>query len=180
MLGGSNGIAGVRLPSFAGEPLATLSYVLLLCSVTFLIIWLLLVCSRNNYGRVLLLARDEPEKAEALGHNVKAIKIYAVVVSSVLAALAGALYVPLIGIAYPGLFSVAPNMLVLIWVIIGGRATLLGPFVGALLFKMIEFEAGSRFSNFYMLIMAILFLVTISVLPDGIMSLTRGTTVRPR
>lgn len=177
-LGGSNGVAGVRLPGVGGEPLTILSYVLLLCSVTFPIIWMLLNCRSNNYGRLLLLARDEPEKAEAMGHDVKAIKIYAVVVSSIFATLAGSLYAPLIGIAYPALFSVAPNMLVLIWVIIGGRATVLGPFFGALLFKMIEFEAGSRFSNFYTLIVAILFLFTILVLPDGLMSLTRAAIAR--
>lgn len=171
ILGGSNGLAGIKLPYLLNYQMTSLTYFVIVSAVVIFLVCLIQNVTKSHFGRVLILARDEPEKAQSFGYDVWAIKTYAVVMASALAALSGALYAPLVGIAYPGLFAIASNMVVLVWVIVGGRATIVGPFVGAVLFKTIEFEIGSVYSDWYLIFLALIFLAVVIFLPGGLVTL---------
>src|SRR5258707_8648760 len=92
-----------------------------------------LVCSaivNSKLGKVMVAIRDAESRTRFLGYRVDNIKLFAFVVSAVIAAVAGALYVPQVGIINPGEFSPANSIEVVIWTAVGGRGTLIGPIVG--------------------------------------------------
>ena len=94
------------------------------------------VCSsivNSKLGKVMVAIRDAESRTRFLGYRVDNIKLFAFVVSAVIAAVAGALYVPQVGIINPGEFSPANSIEVVIWTAVGGRGTLIGPIVGGIL-----------------------------------------------
>jgi ABC-type branched-subunit amino acid transport system permease subunit len=96
------------------------------------------------------------------------VKIACTLISAAISAIAGALYAPLIGIAFPAMFGVLPNMLVLIWIAIGGTGTLLGPFVAGFVLTLVQFELGSQLVNWYLLVMGIVFVTAVVWAPAGV------------
>src|SRR5690606_10460900 len=87
----------------------------------------------SKYGKVLVAVRDAESRARFLGYRVEHYKLVAFVVSACLAGVAGALYVPQVGIINPGEFTPAASIEIIIWVAVGGRGTLVGAALGALL-----------------------------------------------
>jgi urea transport system permease protein len=95
-----------------------------------------LICryvTQSKLGRVLLALRDAESRVRFLGYSVTNAKLLVFTLSAVLAGVAGALYVPQVGIINPGEFSPGNSIEVAIWVSVGGRGTLLGPLIGAVL-----------------------------------------------
>ncbi|HSK39632.1 MAG TPA: urea ABC transporter permease subunit UrtC, partial [Arenibaculum sp.] len=88
---------------------------------------------RSKYGKVLVAVRDAESRTRFLGYRVEHVKLFAFVVSACMAGVAGALYVPQVGIINPGEFAPANSIEVVIWTAVGGRATMAGPIVGAVL-----------------------------------------------
>ena len=88
---------------------------------------------RSKYGKVLIAVRDAESRTRFLGYRVEHVKLFAFVVSACMAGVAGALYVPQVGIINPSEFAPANSIEVVIWTAVGGRATLLGPILGAIL-----------------------------------------------
>lgn len=162
LAGGSNGIANIRFPSILGILSPRDEYFYLVAVVVIGILFWLITVVRSQFGALLLLIRDEPDKAASLGYDVDRTKVITTVITAILSSVAGALYVPLIGIAYPAMFSVVPNMLVLVWIAIGGMASLVGPFLFAVALKLLEFELGSRFTDWYLFILGLLFIVVVT------------------
>jgi len=93
-------------------------------------------------GRVVLAIRDGEPRTRFLGYRSERYKVWLFVYSALLAAVAGALYVPQVGIINPGEFSPLNSIEVVVWVAVGGRGTLYGAVIGALLVNY----AKSRFS----------------------------------
>jgi ABC-type branched-subunit amino acid transport system permease subunit len=178
LLGRSNGLAGINLPSVAGAAMSLRRYYFCCVFAIFAALWALraFVASRN--GRLLLLVRDEPEKAESLGYDVKKIKILTTVLSAAIAAACGGANVAVIGIAFPGLFAILPNMLVLVWIALGGPGTLMGPFIAAVGIKLLEFQLGRSYTDAYVLILGVVFVFTVSYAPAGVWS-PRARKVHP-
>lgn len=170
-LGRSNGLPGIPLPSLGGTQMSLQSYYFACTAAIFIVLAALrqLACSRM--GGLLRLVRDEPEKAESFGYDVKRIKIAATAASAAISAACGGAYVVVIGIAFPGLFAVLPNMLALVWIALGGPGTLLGPFVAGVALKLIEFRIGRTYTDTYMLIVGIAFVLTVSFAPKGLWAL---------
>ena len=162
-LGGSNGIPNIVPPLELG---LRLYYYVFLVFCGLLAAGLIFIQLR--FENLLILQRDAPEKAESLGYNPKRIKVRLKMVGGGVGALAGALYVPFSGIAYPGQFAILPNLLVLVWIALGGRATLIGPFAAAVVLSLIQFELGSANSNLYMLVLGSLFVLVVSFAPLGL------------
>ncbi len=88
--------------------------------------------SRSKYGKVLVAVRDAESRTRFLGYRVERYKLFAFVVSAMMAGIAGALYVPQVGIINPGEFAPANSIEVVIWTAVGGRGTLVGPIIGAI------------------------------------------------
>eukprot|EP01032_Pedospumella_encystans_P038830 gene38830-44013_t len=88
---------------------------------------------RSKYGKVLIGVRDAESRTRFLGYRVENIKLFTFVVSAMMAGIAGALFVPQVGIINPGEFDPANSIEVVAWAAVGGRGTLIGPIIGAIL-----------------------------------------------
>jgi len=173
--GGSNGITNIAVPdllSFIGIKFRS-DYYYYVVILTGILLFCLSFITRSHFGKLLLLVRDEPGKAASLGYNVDRVKISVTMITAIVSAIAGAFYVPLINIAYPGMFSVTPNMLVLVWIAVGGVGTLIGPFVLAAALHIFEFELGSQFVDWYMFVLGIIFVGAVMLHARGVHTLMR-------
>ena len=93
---------------------------------------------RSSFGRSLEAIRDNPERSESLGYNIASVQLIIFVISCMVAGIAGALYVP-IGHISPELLGLIFSTNALVWVSIGGRGTLVGGFVGALIVSYLQY-----------------------------------------
>ena len=87
----------------------------------------------SKYGKLLMAVRDAESRTRFLGWRAENVKLFAFTVSAVMAGIAGALYVPQVGIINPGEFEPANSIEVVVWAAVGGRATIVGPIIGAIL-----------------------------------------------
>src|SRR6187399_1421576 len=87
----------------------------------------------SKYGKLLMAVRDAESRTRFLGWRAENVKLFAFTVSAVMAGIAGALYVPQVGIINPGEFDPANSIEVVIWTAVGGRGTIIGPIIGGVL-----------------------------------------------
>jgi urea transport system permease protein len=131
--GGNNGLTDFKdILGFNVQAQGT-RIVLFILSALFLIFGYL-VCRwmvTSKFGKVLIAIRDQESRARFIGYRVENYKLVAFVVSACLAGIAGALYVPQVGIINPSEFSPANSIEIIIWVAVGGRGTLVGAALGA-------------------------------------------------
>lgn len=170
LLGGSNGIAGVPIPTlwlFQGQRW----YFGIVMLVSLSIATCLLVLSRSRLGKAIEVTRDCGERMELLGYNTTTMKMILVGIGSIVAAIAGSLYVPLVGIADPTVFGVVPSMQVLVFVALGGQRSIFGPYLCAVVLECVRFQLGSEFENLYLFALGILYIGAVVVFPGGVVSL---------
>lgn len=172
-IGGVTGLTNLR--HFFGLTLGThraqmqlyyLAAGMLLIAVA-LMIWLY----RSRFGELLVAVRDAEERVRFLGYDPANIKLVAFVVSAILAAAAGALYAPINQHIGTGDFSVTASIMMIIGVAVGGRTTLFGPPVGAIVIAYLQFKLSSDFPTFWQYFVGALFIVVVALLPDGIVDL---------
>ncbi len=122
---------------------------------------------RSNFGSVLVAVRENEERTRMLGYDVIAHKMGAVVVSGVISGLSGATYAALFGYVGASFATVQYSIFPLLWVLLGGMGTTLGPFVGALLmFYLIDYSSG--LTNAYMLIVGVALVLLVLFARAGI------------
>jgi urea transport system permease protein len=170
--GGFNGITDYS--NYVGAPFL---WFILAVTVAFFLIARALTHSR--IGTVLKSIRDNDHRAEFMGYNVANYRIFVFCISAFMSAAAGAMYAAWVGIvsfldAGPG-FSVEG----VIWTAVGGRATIIGAFVGAFLIKGLEFLLSGLLADVWQLFMGALFIIVVLWMPDGIVG-TIGDWVRKR
>ena len=141
----------------------------LLFSVT-LIATLLIV--RSAHGRVLIAIRENEERTRMLGYDAFANKLVAVVTSSVISAAAGAAYAILFGYVGSTFASVQYSILPLLWVLLGGAATTLGPMLGTL-FMYYVVDIASAFTSGYLLIVGAALILLVLFFPKGLLGTLR-------
>ena len=143
-----------------------------LFAVTALFLALALMLSsaivRSKFGKVLVGVRDAESRTRFLGYRVEHMKLFVFVVSAMMAGIAGALYVPQIGIINPGEFAPANSIEVVIWTAVGGRATLIGPIIGAILVNGGKTVFTGLFPDFWLFALGGLFVAVTLFLPKGI------------
>jgi urea transport system permease protein len=127
----------------------------------------------SKLGRVLLALRDAESRVRFLGYSVTNAKLFVFTFSAVLAGIAGALYVPQVGIINPSEFSPGNSIEIAIWVSVGGRGSLLGPIVGAVLVNLAKTWLTSAAPETWLFVLGALFVLTTLVFPRGIAGLTR-------
>ena len=135
---------------------------------------------RSKFGKVLVGVRDAESRARFLGYRVEHMKLFVFVVSAMMAGVAGALYVPQIGIINPGEFAPANSIEVVIWTAVGGRATLIGPIVGAILVNGGKSIFTAAFPEFWLFALGGLFVLVTLFLPKGIVGTARQFVERRR
>jgi len=127
----------------------------------------------SKLGRVLLALRDAESRVRFLGYSVTNAKLFVFTVSAILAGIAGALYVPQVGIINPSEFSPGNSIEVAIWVSVGGRGTLSGAVIGAILVNAAKTWLTGAAPETWLFVLGALFVSTTLVFPRGIVGLLR-------
>ncbi len=125
----------------------------------------------SKLGRVLVAIRDSESRARFMGYRVEHYKLFVFVVSAMLAGVAGALYVPQVGIINPGEFSPINSIEIIIWVAVGGRGTLFGAVIGAILVNYAKTYFTGAFAELWLFLLGGLFVLTTLYLPKGVVGL---------
>nr|WP_317932072.1 urea ABC transporter permease subunit UrtC [Halioxenophilus sp. WMMB6] len=122
----------------------------------------------SRFGRVLLSIRDGESRTRFLGYRTEYYKVWLFVYSALLAAVAGILYVPQVGIINPGEFQPLKSIEVVVWVAVGGRGTLYGAIVGALLVNYAKTRFTAIFPDGWAFMLGALFVYVTIFLPQGL------------
>ena len=174
-LGGTNGLSGFKsifgftLNSAATQRGLYVATALCLCGAFVLCRAIV----RSPAGRVLIAIRDSETRVLFSGYSPAAFKLFVFVVSAVLAGVAGALYVPQVGIITPAKIGVLPSIEMIIWVAVGGRGTLLGPVVGALGVNWLQSLLTTHYPDLWLLVLGGLFVAVVLFIPDGLVGTAR-------
>ncbi|MCS0501854.1 urea ABC transporter permease subunit UrtC [Ancylobacter mangrovi] len=124
---------------------------------------------RSHFGKVLIAIRDAETRVRFTGYRAENYKLVAFVVSAALAGIAGALYVPQVGIINPSEFSPANSIEIIVWVAVGGRGTLVGAALGAVLVNYAKTYFTSGFlAPYWLFMLGGLFVAVTLFLPKGI------------
>jgi urea transport system permease protein len=172
--GGNNGFTDFK--RILGVPI-TQNLRVLLCVLSGLTLIGFFVMARaivhSKYGRVLQAIRDAETRVMFTGYNPVAYKLSIWTLSAVMCAVAGALYVPQVGIINPGEMSPAASIEMAIWAAVGGRATLVGPIVGAFFVNGAKSWFTVAFPEFWLYFLGALFIAVTLFLPNGLIGLLR-------
>lgn len=166
--GGSNGITNVKRPEIFSSVFVYYIFVVLVSMFIFYLLWRL---TNSNFGKAMKALKHDEIKIEAMGYSPMKVKITVTAITAAVSALAGSLFVGVSGIADPNLFGVTLSMSVLIWGVLGGTGTLIGPFIVATVLKLTETTLSTSFQETYLLIIGLLFIVVVVVAPSGLFGL---------
>jgi urea transport system permease protein len=173
--GGNNGFTDFK--ELLGMPLNTpdARAALFYASLTSLLgaYWLCARVTGSKLGRVLVAVRDAESRVRFLGYDTTRIKLFVFVLSAVLAGLAGALYVPQVGIINPGEFSPGNSIEAVVWVAVGGRGTLVGALLGAFSVNALKTWLTSVAPDLWLFALGGLFVAVTLFLPRGLAGLFR-------
>ena len=176
--GGDAGLLGIpplRFPTLSGfAPLSQLGQywfvITTVCAVTIGLWW---ICS-GRYGALLKSIEDNEQRAHALGHNTSLHLLIVFVGSAAIAALGGALYASSVGVVATDSIGLILSTQAIIFVAIGGRGTLFGPVLAAVLVIWLEQEVSSVNVQLWPLFMGLLFILAVFVFPDGVLKRIEG------
>ena len=127
----------------------------------------------SKLGRVLVAIRDAEDRTRFLGYRVELFKLWVFVLSAILAGIAGALYVPQVGIINPGEFSPLNSIELAIWVAVGGRGTLYGAAIGAILVNYAKTYFTAALPEVWLFALGALFVLVTLLLPRGLVGIVR-------
>ena len=127
------------------------------------------VITGSKLGKVLVAIRDAESRTRFLGYRVEHYKLFVFVLSAMMAGVAGALYVPQVGIINPGEFAPANSIEIVIWVAVGGRGTLIGAALGAVLVNYAKTYFTAALPDIWLFALGGLFIAVTLFLPKGIL-----------
>lgn len=174
--GGNNGFTDFK--RILGLPLATPSMRMALFVLTGATLLAFLLFARwlvaSKFGRVLQAVRDAESRVMFCGYSPLGYKLTVWTISAVMCGVAGALYVPQVGIINPSEMSPANSIEIAVWAAVGGRATLVGPIVGAFLVNGAKSWLTVTAPEFWLYFLGALFIGVTLFLPHGLAGLVRG------
>jgi len=129
----------------------------------------------SKLGRVLIGIRDAESRTRFLGYRVEYYKLFVFSVSAMMAGVAGALYVPQVGIINPSEFSPANSIEVVVWVALGGRGTLYGAALGGILVNLAKTYFTGALPDAWLYVLGALFVLVTLLMPRGIIGSLTGT-----
>ncbi|MBP8215163.1 MAG: urea ABC transporter permease subunit UrtC [Propionivibrio sp.] len=173
--GGNNGFTDFK--RVLGYSITSSETRLVLFGLTAVVLALTFVFAKwlvgSKYGRVLTAIRDAESRVMFIGYNPLWFKLFIWTLSAVLCGIAGALYVPQVGIINPSEMSVANSIEIAIWVAVGGRGTLIGPIVGAFVVNLAKSWFTVSFPEYWLFFLGLLFIVVTLLLPRGLVGMWR-------
>ena len=177
LINGTNGlktdteqIFGLLVSSSSVQRTFYILTVLLLIGIYYLCRWL----TSGRFGRLLIAIRDDETRVRFSGYDPTGYKILVFAISGAIAGIAGALYTVQTGIITPSVMDVAFSIEMVIWVAVGGRGTLIGAIIGTLLVRLAQTFLSERFPEVWLFFQGALFLIVVTVLPDGIVGWWRN------
>jgi len=173
--GGNNGFTGfTTLLGFSVTATGT-RIGLFIATVLLLLLSLVIgfALARSKFGRVLTAVRDAENRLMFCGYDPRGFKLFVWTLSAVLCGLAGALYVPQVGIINPGEMSPANSIEAAIWVALGGRGTLIGPLLGAAIVNGARSFFTVAFPEYWLFFLGLMFILVTLFLPHGVIGLLR-------
>lgn len=174
-IGGSNGLN--RFRTFFGFNLSDPANKRMLFFIAGAVLLLVVAATRqlmnSRYGELLVAVRDQEERVRFLGYDPANVKVVAYTVAAFFAGIAGALFVPIVGIISPADVGLVPSIAFLIGVAIGGRTTLLGPVLGAIGVAWAQTTLSENFPSAWTYAQGLLFIVVIGFFPAGIAGLAK-------
>ena len=173
--GGNNGFTDFK--RILGMPLATQNMRMTLFVLTGLALLGFFLLSRwlvrSKFGRVLQAVRDAETRVMFSGYSPLPYKLTIWTISAMMCGVAGALYVPQVGIINPGEMSAANSIEIAVWAAVGGRATLIGPIVGAFIVNGAKSWLTVTAPEFWLYFLGALFIAVTLFLPDGVVGLVK-------
>lgn len=178
--GGNNGLTDFKRILGTDTQLPSTRLGLYIATVVALGLCLLLCrwIVTSKLGRVLLAIRDAESRVRFLGYPVTQAKLFAFVVSAMMAGLAGALYVPQVGIINPSEFQPANSIEIAIWVAVGGRGRLWGALIGAILVNAAKTWLTGAAPDLWLFFLGLLFVAVTLLIPDGLAGLAAQLKAR--
>ena len=174
-LGGNNGLTDYKtIGGFALKDMSTMRGLYVISGLVLLLTYVL--CrwiTRSKLGKVLEAIRDGENRVRFSGYSPVGFKVFVFVVAAGIAGIAGALYVPQVGIINPSRLDPADSIEVAIWVAVGGRGTLYGAVLGALVVNGMRSWLTNKFPGSWLYALGALFVIVVMFLPDGLVSLPR-------
>lgn len=173
--GGTNGITGFQtIFGFALKEQSTkvaLYWVTLIMLIVVFFICQKLVKSRS--GRVLRAVRDAENRARFIGYNPSSYQLFVFCVSAGIAGLAGMLFVLHVGIISPTTMGIIPSIEIVLWVALGGRGSLIGAVIGAIVVNAAKSGLSETFPDTWLFFMGALFVIVVVFLPKGLVGLSQ-------
>jgi urea transport system permease protein len=173
LMGGNNGFTDFR--TLLGEDLRTAATqrILYVCTAVLMVAvvagckWL----THSRFGLIQRAIRDSENRVLFSGYATANFKLFIFVISAMIAAFAGALYVPQVGIINPSEMTTEKSLEAVVWVALGGRGTLVGPVVGAISVNALKSWATRAYPDLWVLILGGTFVLIVMFMPKGIVGL---------
>lgn len=182
--GGTNGITNLGSAKVFGYSLLSSQaqhgfyYLTAFCLLGVYILGRWLTSSR--FGRLLVALRDDESRVRFLGYDPVVIKTLVFALSAMIAALAGMLFVPQVGIISPSSMGVVPSIEMVVWVALGGRSTLLGAILGALAVNYGKSFFSESYPDIWQTFLGLLFIGSVLFFPAGVLGALKSATARLR
>src|SRR3978361_1500750 len=171
--GGNNGLTDFKdILGFNVQADGTRAALFVLSCVALIIGFL--ICRAvvtSKLGKVLIAVRDAESRTRFLGYRVESYKLFVFTLSACMAGVAGAIYVPQVGISNPSEFAPGNSIEAVLWVAVGGRGTLIGPVIGAFIVNIGKTWLTGALPEVWLFALGALFIVVTLLLPKGVVGL---------
>jgi urea transport system permease protein len=166
-----------------GWPIGQNSVVIAMAAGSVLVLGMTLLGCRmllgSRFGILMIAARDDEVRLRTLGYETLRLKLVVWCLSALIAALAGMLYVPQVGIINPRLLAPELSLEIAVWVAIGGRGHLIGAVIGAVLVNAVKFWLSAAAPELWPFILSGLIVLVVLVFPNGLIDLAKLKLARP-
>lgn len=173
--GGDDGIHGVPMPSFISSITSSYYFTLIVAGICLCAMYLII---NSPFGRVFQAIRDNPERSEAIGVNVRLHQLVGLVVAGFFGGIAGMLFVTVEGSVFPDLMFWTLSLEILIMCLLGGWFTFLGPMLGAAIIVTLRTIVGV-YTGYWTMVLAIVLMVLIFFLPQGVLGYLQARFLPP-
>lgn len=165
LTGGDDGIHGISMPSFISSVNSSYYFILIILGICLMVLYLIY---KSPFGITLLAIRDNPERCEAVGINVRRHQLMAIVIATFFAGIAGVLFVVVEGSVFPDLMFWVFSLEIFIMCLLGGWFTFAGPVLGAAIMVSLRTFVGT-YTEYWTLILGVILILLIFFLPEGVM-----------
>jgi branched-chain amino acid transport system permease protein len=170
LTGGDDGIHGISMPGFLSSLISNYYFILFVLIICLVVMYVII---KSPFGQTIQAIRDNPERCEAVGINVKRHQLKAIVIATFFAGVAGVLFVVLERSVFPDLLFWVLSLEVFIMCLLGGWFTFVGPMVGAAMIVSLRTFVGI-FTEYWTLILGIILILLIFFLPEGVMGFVQN------